>query len=390
MKPILVQVMGMSPAVVTETMWALAHRAEPFRPEEVHIITTSRGRDQVDSYLDGQDGAIARFCSEWDTPRPARVIAHVVQRDGRDLDDIRSVDDNTAVADTVVRIVADLTRDPDSQLHASIAGGRKTMSFYLGYVMSLFGRVQDDVSHVLVRPEALEFCREFFYRTRQPTRLSYVDRGTNETVEFEASEAVIELAPIPIVPLREIVGQRHLERLQAEGYDALVSYVRDVVGFAKVRLEDGTRELVIGRQRYRLGPINYALYRLLAEIRHQRRPGVGPEGVGPGHEGWMTYDEWDEVGALAQRFALLYWDKDPDWLEKNKPSAAVPTKLREAIQSVLPNLQRELKMSLDNEQLFMRLKPQVTWDAFESTGGLVSRRTRVGLALDPDQVELVD
>ena len=44
------------------------------------------------------------------------------------------------IADAITALVRALTADPGSAVHASIAGGRKTMGFYLGYALSLFGR----------------------------------------------------------------------------------------------------------------------------------------------------------------------------------------------------------------------------------------------------------
>ena len=45
-------------------------------------------------------------------------------------------------------VVRDRTQASQGSLHAS--GGRKTMTFTIGYAMSLFGRAQDSLSHVLV------------------------------------------------------------------------------------------------------------------------------------------------------------------------------------------------------------------------------------------------
>ena len=42
---VLLAVTGMSPQVVTETIYALAQQGADFVPTEVHIITTSKGAD---------------------------------------------------------------------------------------------------------------------------------------------------------------------------------------------------------------------------------------------------------------------------------------------------------------------------------------------------------
>ena len=54
-----------------------------------------------------------------------------------------------------------------ASLHVSIAGGRKTMGFYVGYALSLFARDQDRLSHVLV-PPSLESRQDFFYPPPPP------------------------------------------------------------------------------------------------------------------------------------------------------------------------------------------------------------------------------
>lgn len=59
---------------------------------------------------------------------------------GNALVDAKGIDDQSIMADFITRKVAKLTQDNDVAIHASIAGGRKTMAFYMGYAMSLYGR----------------------------------------------------------------------------------------------------------------------------------------------------------------------------------------------------------------------------------------------------------
>ena len=69
--------------------------------------------------------------------------------------------DNEALADQIFAFVRELATSTDTCLHASIAGGRKTMGLYIGLALQFYGRPGDTLSHVLVNP-ALE-NREFFY-----------------------------------------------------------------------------------------------------------------------------------------------------------------------------------------------------------------------------------
>ncbi len=46
-RTILVAVMGASPAVLTETVWALAHQEQPVVPDEIVVITTKSGKEPL-------------------------------------------------------------------------------------------------------------------------------------------------------------------------------------------------------------------------------------------------------------------------------------------------------------------------------------------------------
>ena len=52
---ILISVVGTSPAVLTETVWALAHQKKPVVPDEIVVITTKRGRESIENMLFGEN-----------------------------------------------------------------------------------------------------------------------------------------------------------------------------------------------------------------------------------------------------------------------------------------------------------------------------------------------
>lgn len=97
----------------------------------------------------------------------------------------------------ITSLIRDKTQDSSSRLHCSIAGGRKTMSFYLGAALQLFGRIQGRLYHVLVSPE-LESNPLFFYK---PKKNSVIEgRGANGiTVQLNTKNAVIQLAELPFI-----------------------------------------------------------------------------------------------------------------------------------------------------------------------------------------------
>src|SRR5438105_11771877 len=84
-------------------------------------------------------------------------------------------DDNEKAANQICEIVRELAADENVQIHASIAGGRKTMSLYLMTAMQLFGRNYDEMSHVLVSKEVEFGAPKFFYKTPQPAPILGTD-----------------------------------------------------------------------------------------------------------------------------------------------------------------------------------------------------------------------
>jgi len=200
---ILLAVTGLTPQVVTETLYALACRAEaPWIPDEIHLITTATGAENARLNLLLPGGWFHRLCADYRLPAIEFPVGNIhILRDanGAPLDDIRTPEQNTLAADFITETMRRLTGITDSELHVSIAGGRKTMGYYLGYALSLYGRPQDRLSHVLVS-DPFETNREFFYPTPYDHPI-HCKRGDKE-ITVDARNARVELADIPFVRLR--------------------------------------------------------------------------------------------------------------------------------------------------------------------------------------------
>lgn len=207
-KRILLSVTGMSPAVVTETLYALVTEKN-FIPTEIQVITTIQGKNKLLSALLGieggrkeRKGALQEFIEDYGSQYGFEHIhfdessIHIIEdASGQKLPDIRTPQENEFAADNIVKLVGSLCQDDDAQLHVSIAGGRKTMGFFMGYALSLYGREQDSLSHVLV-DEKFETLPNFFYR--KPHSHLIINR---DGVELDSAEANIMLAEIPWVRL---------------------------------------------------------------------------------------------------------------------------------------------------------------------------------------------
>lgn len=198
---ILLAVSGLTPQIVTETLYALAaDEFVPFVPTEVHLITSAEGARRAELSLLSDDlGWFHKLCSDYNLHgiRFDRTHIHVMRdAQGKPMNDIRSPADNRAAADFITAQVRTITADSGCALHASIAGGRKTMGFFLGYALSLFGRPQDRLSHVLVS-EPFESSYDFFYPTPYSRVLQTRDGQLADTAMAE-----VTLADIPFVSLR--------------------------------------------------------------------------------------------------------------------------------------------------------------------------------------------
>ena len=198
----LLAVTGLSPQIVTETLYALAVAQTPaFAPTEIHLLTTAEGARLARAALlhtdDGQFHTLLRDYPQAGHPAFDESHIHVIAGPGgQPLADIRTLEENAAAADAITALVARLTADSENALHVSIAGGRKTMGFYLGYAFSLYARPQDRLSHVLVT-SPFESHQDFFYPPRSPRRLAARDGG-----HIDTADAVVTLADIPVVRLR--------------------------------------------------------------------------------------------------------------------------------------------------------------------------------------------
>lgn len=200
---ILLSTAGGTAQVITETLYAINKDGLPW-PDEIRVITTTTGAEKVRKGL-LIDGHLGRLCEELGRNRPAfddTKILIIPDANGQPVDDARSLADHEALGDFIMTQVRDITADKKTILHASLAGGRKTMTFYLGYAMSLFGRCQDTLSHVLVS-ERFENLPEFWYPSQLQGDLKKTSR-TGELLEvLKSADAQVTLAQIPFMRLHQ-------------------------------------------------------------------------------------------------------------------------------------------------------------------------------------------
>ena len=294
---ILLAVTGLSPQIVTETLYALAVGQDtPWVPDEIHLITSCEGAERARlSLLDPVAGQFHALCRDYPSLATASFPPgniHLI-RDGagQPLSDIRTPEDNALAADTIHAVVRSLTEDPDTELHVSIAGGRKTMGFYLGYCLSLVARPQDRLSHVLVS-EPFESLPTFYYPPASPCLLH-----TRDGRPVHTGDARIMLAEIPFVRLRALLPAAALspELSFGEAVAATQAHLEAV----QLTVHFAGRSLQCGRKSVPLPPQLFALYAWFAIL---ARDGAAP----------IRYTRVDPAGFL-ELYARVIGRDAVDW-----------------------------------------------------------------------------
>ena len=287
---ILLLVTGLTPQVVTETLYALAVAAQHrFVPTEIHVITTQEGAQRARlTLLDAHTGQFHALCREY--ALPAIVFSesniHVIpDPSGQPLADIRTPEDNLRAADFIAHLVQDFCSDAHAALHVSIAGGRKSMGFFVGYALSLFGRTQDALSHVLVN-DPFESLSDFYYPPRQGRVLHSRDGRPAHT-----DDARIMLADIPFVRLRGGVPSTLLSG--SLSFAQTVKGVQSGLNFVQLKIDLAHHAVICGGKSIVLAPSLFAFYLWLAK----RRLADLPDG---GALCWRDADHQDFLGVYAQ------------------------------------------------------------------------------------------
>lgn len=312
---VLLCVTGLTPQVVTETLFALcqdsADATDHRIPDEIQVITTTEGRRRIELSLlcdNGGHGHFHRLCADYGLdPEAIRFDAssiYVVRdENGRELADIVDEPGNAAAADLINQRVRDLTRRDDVRLHVSLAGGRKTMGFYAGYALSLYARAQDRLTHVLVN-SPFESHPAFFYPPPKPTTL--LVGGNNDFVS--TADARVGLADIPFVRLRN-----ELDRTLLEGefsFREAVSRAQQALVRPSLRIDLTRREVWLQGIPVRLSPTKFAWLTWFALRAHRGEPAIA----------------FDEAAARELRGVI-------EWLEGTGPSS-----LRDGVDAALAEL----------------------------------------------------
>jgi CRISPR-associated protein (TIGR02584 family) len=269
MKRYLLAVCGLSPQVITETLYAL--HQEGRMVDGIRIITTRIGKAEINAHLmSPEDGAYYRLLKEYGVADAtvefsARHIITVTDEHGSELDDIITQDDSEKVLLACMEQAFQLTREPDTTVYFSIAGGRKSMGACLAVAAQCYGRSQDRMYHVLVSPE-FESNRNFFYPPMKSRLIELRHPVTREPYHKETRYARITLAPVPFFSIRTQLTDRMLKTPETPQV-LMLSLVRDERPELVINLRE--RKLVWKGHEVDLRPAWIALYAFFGSLKKQ-------------------------------------------------------------------------------------------------------------------------
>jgi len=233
----LLMILGVSPQIITETIYGLMSLDNFHIPTQVDVITTKTGKAIINKLL-FDSGKYKDFLVEYNITNITFSKDNVVvlkDIDGQELSDINSEKTSLQAADQISHRVQNLTKEPNSQVIVSLAGGRKTMGFYAGYALSLFGRPQDRLTHVLVSP-GYDGEVDFFYPSKKDE--FFENKQGNKLNKHNAS---VEFIDVPFVRLRKEIPKDALTNQHS--FSETVSILDSALQPANLIINLATKEI---------------------------------------------------------------------------------------------------------------------------------------------------
>ena len=263
MKNILLAVTGLSPQVITETLYAL-HQSNR-NVDAIHVITTRDGKEKIYAeLLGGKTGHYHRYLEEYGIDSATIDFSHrnvyvITDDHGIEIPDITSESDNEQLLKKCMDLTFHFTKDPDTAVLFSVAGGRKTMSSCLTLAAQMYGRSHDRLYHVLVSPE-FESSRDFFYPPKKSQTIELRDIHGQPFFK-ETRFAQVNLIHIPFVSIRDNLSGDLLKEPKDPGTLAL-SLIKEETSRLTVNLISG--KITYKKMEFDMMPAPLALYTFFA------------------------------------------------------------------------------------------------------------------------------
>ena len=388
-RKVLLLVTGMTPQIVTETVYGLAFPedgSEPWTADEIHVISTQNGLNEIRNRL-FQKGNFQRLIEDYQFPaiKFDELNLHCITNiEGKNLKDLKTPEDNERAADMICEKVREFTADENTTLYVSIAGGRKTMGFYAGYALSLYGRAQDRMSHVLV-DDNFETVGDFYYPT--PNTRFITNR---EGKTLDAKEAKVWLANIPFVRLRGSLPKSSL--LSDAKFSAVVESI-NLANRPNLVIKTTEKMIQVGSLKCSLPARDFAFYWWFAE-NHLKglKQTIAPHKTISANS--TTKVDCPEMAELAEDYLNYYahmrGEMDSESVKNTLKYGMERTFFDERISNIKKKFKQDFglditaQIEITNLKMMARKKKQTNTESAEGNIPMGS----YGLTLDSDQIQI--
>lgn len=303
-KNLLICVTGLTPQIVTETLFCLSVQKK-VRVDEIYVLTTQRGKDVIlgkDEHPATTKSPLKKeiiaMCKKYKIRKPAfdendnHII--VAKEESIELSDIRSDKDNILFPNKVCDFVRQKTSDPNTILYCSITGGRKSMSVHIANALSIFARENDKLLHVLTKEEH-EF-KGFYPMNKQ-----------------EVKDLV--LAEIPFVKMRPLLNaDLKMPALLKSNFDEIVKITQAQLKLLapqnKLILDIERRELRFGNNTVNLEPMLFLFYYFFVDSKERGKSNISV----------FEFLSEETKNQFLEYFAEFYptrYVKEQKWTKKN-------------------------------------------------------------------------
>ena len=373
-KTALVVGMGTSPAVLTETVWALAHQTEPVVPDEIVVITTKSGKDVLRTAI--MSGAP----SVWNRLKTALAkekiaidgklvfgdtsIRVIPDADGNEASDLRTGADNLRAADFMLGELRKYTADSATTVLCSIAGGRKTMSALLFSCMSLLGREDDKVYHVLIPPEYECGMNPPFFFPEKGKKHELLSRGQSTVKHVASTKIGIELFEVPFVRMRGWYQDKFKTELPS--YKSLISKVQSVappaVVYPEIEIDAWNGSMAIYGKSYVFRPQLFALLVMFANRINELDTIYRTfcKLVKIDYEGECKWLEKLQIDPIEQNPSVKFANYDDSkWREQNQEISKIVSRLRSKIKKIDEDVAKALVPESPHPVIFPQ--SQIKW-----------------------------
>lgn len=292
---VLIITAGLNAAVVTETIWALAHpdrsgAAGRFVPTEVIVCTTEGGKKELERSL---PVPIDELCKELGIVPLARERRVRIEA----LVDARTTMTGEQAArfgDAMIRIVQKHTATDATRVHVSTTGGLNPMRQLAQTALSLLGRMGDELSYTVVSRDYENHPDFYWPSDHYPPARDGLKAGElllRDSRVVRARDADIQLVGVPYLRQRARLPRELLKRAGSV-HAGLVAEANALAEIDSCRLTLDVRDRTVRfaeMEPLELDAELFALYWVMAAWAKMRHAGAGdPTARRPtGGRGWL-------------------------------------------------------------------------------------------------------